>query len=76
MKNEETVYPTDILRSKYVTVLEAANMNNTTIARVLEMVKDHKIPYALFIPPEKRKKVMHVNHEDVAKVLKEEGESV
>lgn len=73
MKNEETLYPTDILRMKYVTVMEASEKCGTTISKIIDMIESKKIPYALFIPPGKRTKVVHVNYEDVERVLKEGG---
>ena len=71
MKNGETLYPTDILRMKYVTVMEASEKCNTTISNIIKMIDSKKIPYALFSLPGKRSKVVHVNYEDVARVLQE-----
>jgi len=70
MKNEETLYPTDILRMKYVTVMEAADRCHTTISKIIDMIEQKKIPYAMFSTEGKRSKVVHVNYEDVEKVLR------
>lgn len=70
MKNEEVLYPTDILRTKYITVMEASQRCNTTIQRILNMIESKQIPYALFSTEGKRQKVVHVNYEDVERVLR------
>lgn len=72
MKYEETLYPTDLLRMKYVTVMEAADKCNTTVAKIVDMIEKKTIPYALFSAEGKRSKIVHVNYEDVQRVLDEE----
>lgn len=74
MRGEETLYPTDVLKSKYVTVLQASMMCKTTIPRIIEMINSKAIPYAEFKVDGKRSRVVHVNYEDVERVLaSEEG---
>lgn len=76
MKYEQTLYPTDILRMKYVTVMEASEKCNTTISNIINMIETKKIPYALFSTEGKRAKVVHVNYEDVQRELdKQRGET-
>lgn len=72
MKSEEHLYPTDILLTKYVTVLEAANRCHTTIPKILEMIKTDKIRSAELPIPNKRSRILHVNYEEVMKELEVE----
>lgn len=73
MKDEETLYPTDILKSKYVTVLQASVMCKTTVPKIIQMIESHRIPYAEFKVEGKRTRVVHVNHEDVSRELQKEA---
>lgn len=75
MKDEETLYPTDILRSKYVTVLQASVMCKTTVPKIIQMIESKRIPYAEFKVDGKRARVVHVNHEDVSRELQKEEAS-
>ena len=71
MENETNLYPTDILLSKYVTVLEAARICSTSIPKIIELISTKQIPYAELKVEGKRSRVIHVNHEDVSRVLLE-----
>lgn len=75
MRNEETLYPTDILKSKYVTVLQASMMCKTTVPKIIQMIESKRIPYAEFKVEGKRTRVVHVNHEDVTRELQKEAAS-
>lgn len=76
MKDETTIYPTDILRSKYVTVLQASISCNVPISKILELIKNKSIPYAEFrVGTNNRSpRVTHVNPEDIQRVLLSGGD--
>lgn len=67
---ETTMYPTDILKSKYRTILEASSLCGCTIQDVLNAVNSGAIPYAEFSVPGQKRRIPHVNPEDLERYLK------
>lgn len=70
-ETETTVYPTDILKSKYRTVLEAAEICKCSVQTILSAIKADKLRWAEFKVPGKRCRVVHVNPEELSKYLED-----
>jgi len=66
---ENTIYPTDILRSKYKPLLEASIMCNCTVKDIIEAIKSKELRYAEFRIEGSHRRVPHVNPEDLQKYL-------
>ena len=66
MENESTLYPADILMSKYVPLVNAVAATGVDIRTLYKLVESQEIPYALFRDlSTSKKRIIHVNPEDI-----------
>lgn len=67
--------PLEILKEKYIPVVDFPEKYGISVAKVMRLVNSHKVRYAEFKSPNSnRSRIMHVNPEDVLPLLEKEDE--
>lgn len=64
--------PLEILKEKYIPIVEFPEKYDISVAKIMRMIDSHKIKYAEFRAPGSNRRTMHVNPEDVFRVLGKE----
>lgn len=67
-----SLLPLEVLKDKYIPVVEFPEKYNISIARVMKLIKARKVRPAEFKVPGAPKRSLHVNPEEVLAVLRKE----
>ena len=66
--------PLEILKEKYVPLVKMPELYDIPISVINNMISEHKIPYTEFKAPGESRRTVHVNPEDVLRVLEEDSQ--
>lgn len=69
---EEGLLPLEILKSKYIPIVEFPIKYNISVARIMRLIESKKIRHAEFKAPGDNRRTIHVNPEDVLAILNKE----
>lgn len=61
--------PLEILKEKYIPVEEFPEKYGISIAKITRLVQNHRLKYAEFKAPGAARRSMHLNPEDVLRVV-------
>lgn len=64
--------PLEILKEKYIPIEEFPEKYNISVSKIMRLVESRKVRYAEFKAPGAHRRSMHLNPEDVLRVLERE----
>lgn len=67
------VPPAQLLKDKYIPIEDVQEKCNVTEVLVRSLISQRKLRYAEFVKPGAYKRTIHINPDDLYKVLEKEG---